>query len=129
MTLSGKRLVGRALGKIKLGFSEPKWYDVVSRLLTPFDLTKPPAIGLNFGRLDENDWDKAEQIKSLHKRQNAKSAILMKKAKEKFGRPPKLVYPEDEVRRRFYQEHPGELFRPLNLNENDCKPEISIDKY
>lgn len=88
MTLNGKRLIGKTLGKVKLGLAEPKWYDVVARLLPPFDLTISPAIGLNFGRLDENDWDQAEQIKGLHKRQNAKSEILMKNAKEKFGKPP-----------------------------------------
>jgi hypothetical protein len=122
MTLNGKRIVGRTLGKIKLGLPEPKWYDVVARLLPPFDLTKPPAIGLNLGRLDENDWDKAKQIKGLHKRQSAKSEILVRQAKEKFGRPPKLIYPEDEVRRLFLKEHPRELSRPLNLNENGSKP-------
>jgi hypothetical protein len=129
MTLNGKRIVGKTLGKIKLGLAEPKWYDVVARLLPPFDLTKPQAIGLNLGRLDENDWDKANQIKGLHKRQSAKSEILVKQAKEKFGRPQKLIYPEDEVRKRFLREHPKELSRPLNLNENGSKSEISIDNY
>lgn len=43
--------------------------------------------------------------------------------------PPKLVYPEDEARKRFLKEHPKELSRPLNLNEDGSKSEIFIDKY
>jgi hypothetical protein len=132
MTLNGKRLVEQALGRIKLGLPEPKWFDVVARLFPPFDLTTPPAIGLNLGRLDENDWDKANKIKGLHRRQRAKSEILMKTVTEKFGRPSKLAYPEDKVRKRFLREHPGELSRPLNLNEQDCfdeSPELVVKKY
>ena len=132
MTLNGKRLVGRALGKIKLGLPEPKWFDVVARLFPPFDLTTPPAIGLNLGQLDESEWDRANKIKGLYKRQKAKSEILVKTASDRFGRPPKLVYPEDKVRKRFLREHPGELSRPLNLNEQNCNVDgidHVIEKY
>ena len=39
-------------------------------------------------------------------------------------KPPKLVYPEDRLRIRFYRDHPFELDTPLSLNPNYPTPII-----
>ncbi len=36
------------------------------------------------------------------------------------NRPSSIVYIEDEVRRRFFRDHPFEAFRPVTLTERDA---------
>ena len=38
-------------------------------------------------------------------------------AKSHHTKPPKLVYPEDKLRARFYRDHPFELDSPLSLGK------------
>ncbi|GAA5949734.1 hypothetical protein JCM3765_007667 [Sporobolomyces pararoseus] len=42
-----------------------------------------------------------------------------KKFNPKFSRPEEIVFPEDSIRKRFYQDHPFEAYRPIDLVENE----------
>ncbi|GAA5899340.1 mitochondrial 37S ribosomal protein mS23 RSM25 [Sporobolomyces salmoneus] len=42
-----------------------------------------------------------------------------KKFNPKQARPEEIVFPEDDIRKRFYLDHPFEAYRPVSLVEND----------
>lgn len=113
---AGRTIIQRALGQIKLGKPEPLWFDVVARLFPPLDLTKPVSQGINLGEYE--DKTKPDPIRTRFRSQKAKGLAMKRDAAIKHGRPPKLIYPEDVVRERFFKEHPAERTRPVSLNEN-----------
>ena len=46
----------------------------------------------------------------------------------KGGRPPRIAYPEDKIRQRFYAEHPLELQSPMDMDEQSADTS-SIGRY
>ncbi|KAF9335679.1 mitochondrial ribosomal small subunit component [Podila minutissima] len=54
---------------------------------------------------------------SSQKQELTRSSRSQKHLRWKSERPQKIVYPEDKLRRRFYQDHPWELRRPRCLVE------------
>ncbi|KAG0349260.1 mitochondrial ribosomal small subunit component [Podila humilis] len=57
------------------------------------------------------------QPSSLPKKELLRSSRSQKHLRWKPERPQKIVYPEDKLRRRFYEDHPWELRRPRCLVE------------
>ncbi|KAI0223780.1 mitochondrial ribosomal small subunit component, partial [Massospora cicadina] len=43
-------------------------------------------------------------------------------------KPPRITYPEDKLRLRFFKDHPFEMARPVSLIEKDGHPESNWDK-
>lgn len=54
---------------------------------------------------------------SSQKKELSRSSRSQKHLRWKSERPQKIVYPEDKLRRRFYEDHPWELRRPRCLVE------------
>lgn len=110
---SGRTIVQRVLGQIKLGRPEPIWFDVVARMFPPLHLTKPASQGINLGEYEK----KTKPSMSPYRVRMDKGKEMKKEAAIKHGRPPKLQYPEDGIRERFFREHPAEARRPISLSE------------
>lgn len=110
---AGRTIIQRALGQIKLGRPEPVWFDVVARLFPPLHLTKPASQGINLGQYDQTTNPPPTHFRA----QRAKAQAMKREAAIKHARPPKLTYPEDVVRERFFREHPAEALRPISLSE------------
>ncbi|CAG8536407.1 11515_t:CDS:2 [Diversispora eburnea] len=49
---------------------------------------------------------------------NKRKDDTSKNLKTKIPRPPKIEFPEDRLRKRFYKDHPYELLKPQTLLEN-----------
>lgn len=54
--------------------------------------------------------------------------VTMRKTRFRPPTPPRIVYPEDKLRRRFFKDHPFELARPVCLIEKDGRSESNWDK-
>lgn len=48
-----------------------------------------------------------------------------RKQNTRYSRPEAIVFPQDKIRSRFYQDHPFEAYRPINLVEADKVKEAS----
>lgn len=48
-----------------------------------------------------------------------------RKQNTRYSRPEAIVFPQDKIRSRFYQDHPFEAYRPINLVEADKVREFS----
>jgi small subunit ribosomal protein S23 len=83
---------------------EPPWYRVVGAIPPTTTLVRTPPIQLQ----------EKKTRKSAHK-------------PSRMFQPHYIVYPEDELRRQFFQDHPWELARPRILVENDGKDFMRYD--
>lgn len=76
--------------------AEPAWYRVVGAIPPTTTLVRPLPI------------------------QHSPSALGPKNRKpSNLFRPQRIIYPEDELRRTFFKDHPWELARPKIVLEND----------
>jgi len=83
---------------------EPPWYRVVGAIPPTTTLVRTPPVQLQ----------EKKTRKSAHK-------------PSRMFQPHYIVYPEDELRRQFFQDHPWELARPRILVENDGKDFMRYD--
>lgn len=88
-----------------LQVQEPVWYKVIENIPPSEILTRP--------------------LPPQHKHYDPKTSKIRKASK--LFQPQRLVYEEDALRRRFYQEHPWELARPRMIIEMDGKDHQRID--
>ncbi|PVU93807.1 hypothetical protein BB561_003022 [Smittium simulii] len=71
------------------------------------------------------DFEKASEIPEKFKQINnftvpPRSSNRKIKSKATISTPPKIEYPEDKLRRRFFEDHPAEAINPIILAENQC---------
>ena len=77
----------------------------------------PSEVG-QFSNQDENK--KRFIVQSARAKKIARNSIpCLRHHARALTRVPKIVYPEDEIRRIFYRDHPFELLRPRILLENE----------
>ena len=76
--------------------AEPPWYRVVGNVPPTTTLVRTLPVKLQEKKLTKSH----RKVPGLY-------------------RPHKIVYPEDELRQRFFREHPWELARPRIVVEND----------
>lgn len=61
--------------------------------------------------------------------QFAPPAYIQATKKNKLPRPPKIVYPEDAFRKKFFKENDSELWKPTVMNGEAAKQLDSPDRY
>jgi len=86
--------------------AEPPWYRIVAKY--------PPSTSLVRERARNPDGPPFTHGRS-------------KKKSQQFFQPKEIKYPEDEIRTRFYRDHPWELARPRIIVENDGKDSQHYD--
>lgn len=84
--------------------AEPPWYRIVGAIPPTTSLVRELPVQLNPPRAR----------KSLRKQ-------------PALYKPQKITYPEDELRQRFFQDHPWELARPRIVVENDGRDSLRWD--
>ncbi|KAG0235587.1 mitochondrial ribosomal small subunit component [Actinomortierella wolfii] len=114
--------------KANLIKNPPSWYPAASiappspTFLRQRDVSGIPLVGeLPFEKekrtKEEKEANKAGVAPSEKNTLPARSARSVKHLRYKPERPKQIVYPEDRLRRRFYEDHPWELRRPRCLLE------------
>jgi small subunit ribosomal protein S23 len=83
---------------------EPPWYRVVGAIPPTTTIVRTPPV----------------QLQEKKQRKSARKPSRM-------FQPQRIVYPEDELRTRFFQDHPWELARPRILVESDGKDFMRYD--
>ncbi|KAF3160632.1 mitochondrial ribosomal small subunit component [Orbilia oligospora] len=98
---------------LRLGIlgKEPPWYQVVASV--------PPSTILI--RTTPVEFDKPPQDNSKALGKN------VKKKSKRFFRPRNIQYPEDDLRKKFFADHPWELARPRILVEDSGNDSLSYD--
>ena len=84
--------------------ARPPWLDVVYRI--------PPAEAL---------------VRPQPVQHHAPRKVRASKKASKMFQPQVIIYPEDEIRRQFFADHPWELARPRVVLENDGKDAQALD--
>ena len=82
--------------------TEPPWYSVIWDVPPSQTMVRTPAV----------------QLREPNPRQRRPKNLY---------RPQRIVYPEDSLRQRFFQDHPWELARPRMILESDGKDSHYLD--
>lgn len=85
-----QQLIKKVGGLMRLGRAKPVWFDTIQ--------TNPPL--------------------SFKSHPATKTKTSNSNSSKSFPKPPKLVFPEDKLRARFYRDHPFELDNPLTLGRD-----------
>ncbi|KAJ1919180.1 mitochondrial ribosomal small subunit component [Mycoemilia scoparia] len=108
-----KTLVHRYQGLLKnnLRDAAPAWYAALKDAPPPPTLVRESSyFNTNVKLAFENTTVKKAEVKT-------RSSNSRRNAKIKAPKPPKIVFPEDLLRRQFYRDHPHELIRARTLVE------------
>ncbi|KAI9141930.1 mitochondrial ribosomal protein S25-domain-containing protein [Paraphysoderma sedebokerense] len=125
------------LYKAKLISAVPVWHKVMQKIPPPRPLPRAPVTlasdsALPFERptmspknpLQSHYLSTLKQLLPSPPKQTKSNA--QKHLRPKKSRPPTIMYPEDSLRKRFYNDHPFELTRPTSLVELD-NPRNALD--
>jgi hypothetical protein len=124
--------VPKRLGRLLEGGiinSIPKWYPIVKKL--------PPAQCQPRGPCTNNpvttshlpfEYPRASSA-STSSPSLPRSRHQIKHLRKKSQRPQAIVYPEDKLRKRFYEKFPFELARPVCLAEDQAPSQKDLDGY
>ncbi|KAJ1800828.1 mitochondrial ribosomal small subunit component, partial [Coemansia sp. RSA 2399] len=110
----------------------PPWLSAMRSIPPSDSLMRMPSHLSTRGKLDfEDKRETAEsgQTNNISKakieRQLPQGCVTIRHKRSllrtRNARPPKIVFPEDELRREFYNNHPFEKFRPRIVMETDGK--------
>ncbi|KAI9298627.1 hypothetical protein K502DRAFT_327238 [Neoconidiobolus thromboides FSU 785] len=103
--------------------SEPKWLKAAEKFPNSTSFVRSPSTFTIDAALPfETDFKKINKIVQFSSNNALKGKATLKKTKFVSPIPPKIVYPEDELRKEFFKDHPFELVRPVSLVEKDGTP-------
>ncbi|KAJ2159778.1 mitochondrial ribosomal small subunit component [Coemansia sp. RSA 552] len=135
-----KPSVARALGKTyedllaaNLRERAPVWLQAMRKVPPADSLVRDPTVFSTKGKLDfekgpeesgpADDTLGGMQIKRRLPKGCVSHSHKSSRLRAKSNRPPKIVFPEDRLRREFYKNHPFETYRPRILMEMTGKNE------